>query len=349
MRAMACCLLAVVLCGAAHAQDAPPSRAPVAATQSPDSDAKPDPKPSIVDLAPVVVSGIQPGPGLWRVSKGDHVLWILGTQSPLPRRIEWDTSVVERTLAQSQALIEMPSVGLGTDVGFFRGLTLLPTALRARRNPDGRTLADIVPPAQYARWQVLKARYIGANRGIEQWRPVFAALELYDKAIKRSGMTVSGVVGPKVMRIARRNGVETIPVKVEVAIDDPRRALKEFAASPLDDLDCFRKTLDRIEGDLGNMAMRANAWSVGDIAALRALPVENQFVTCSAAFTEAGLARKYGIDDLQSQIERKWLAAAEAALARNRSTFALLPISQLLKADGYLSKLEAKGYVVEAP
>ena len=335
MRILVCWLLALLSCGNAQAQAVAPPPAP----------AEP-----IVDMAPVVVSGIQPGPGLWRVSKGDHVLWILGTQSPLPRRIEWDTSVVERTLAQSQELIEMPSVGLEAKVGFFRRLTLLPTALRARRNPDGRTLADVVPPDQYARWQALKARYIGAgNRGIEQWRPVFAALELYDKAIKRSGMTVSGVVTPKVMRIAKRNGVKPIPVKVEIAIADPRRALKEFAASPLDDLECFRKTLDRIEGDLGNMAARANAWSVGDIAALRELPVENQFVTCSAAFTEAGLARKYGIDDLPLQIERKWLATAEAALARNQSTFALLPISQLLKTDGYLSKLEAKGYAVEAP
>jgi hypothetical protein len=309
-----------------------------------------DPDPSIVDLSPVVVSGIQPGPGLWRVSKGDNVLWILGTQSPLPRRIKWDTSIVERTLAQSQEMIGSPWVGLQKEIGVFRGMTLLPTALRARRDPDGRTLDEIVPPMQYARWQVLKSRYIGVGkRGIEEWRPVFAALELYEKAIEHSGMSLSNVVGKEIARIARRKGVKTIQVKVEIAIDDPRRALKEFAASPLDDLDCFDKTLNRIERDLGNMAARANAWSVGDIDALRALPVQNQFVACSAAFTEAGLARKYGIDDLQQQIEGKWLATAESALARNRSTFALLPIGQLLKSDGYLSKLQAKGYVVQTP
>lgn len=339
-------LLATLSSGntSAHAQIVPPpSGRPATAEVA-------DPDPSIVDLSPVVVSGIQPGPGLWRVSRGDHVLWILGTQAPLPRRIEWDTTVVERTLAQSQQMIGSPWVGLQKEIGVFRGLTLLPTALRARRNPDGRTLDEIVSPAQYARWQVLKSRYIGAGkRGIEEWRPVFAALELYEKAIERSGMSLSNVVAKEIARIAKRNGVKTIQVKVEIAIDNPKRALKEFAASPLDDGDCFDKTLDRIERDLGNMAARANAWSVGDIATLRDLPADNQFVACSAAFTEASLARKYGIDDLQQQIERKWLATAEAALARNRSTFALLPISQLLKADGYLSKLQAKGYVVEAP
>jgi hypothetical protein len=43
------------------------------------------------------------------------------------------------------------------------------------------------------------------------------------------------------------------------------------------------------------------------------------------------------------------MAAAEAALRDNASTFALLPISELLKPDGYLAKLQARGYEVEAP
>jgi hypothetical protein len=39
--------------------------------------------------AAVVVSGAQPGPGLWKVAKGDHVMWVLGTQSPLPKHMQW--------------------------------------------------------------------------------------------------------------------------------------------------------------------------------------------------------------------------------------------------------------------
>ena len=41
----------------------------------------------IRDEAPVVVSGEQPGPGLWRVEKDGHVMWVLGTQSPLPEHM----------------------------------------------------------------------------------------------------------------------------------------------------------------------------------------------------------------------------------------------------------------------
>ena len=42
-------------------------------------------------LEAVVVTGVQPGPGLWKVSKGEHVLWILGTLSPLPNQMQWDS------------------------------------------------------------------------------------------------------------------------------------------------------------------------------------------------------------------------------------------------------------------
>ncbi|WP_144898678.1 TraB/GumN family protein [Luteimonas cucumeris] len=87
--------------------------------------------PSIVELDTMVVSGAQPGPGMWRVSKGDHVLWILGTQSPLPRRMEWDTTAVERTILQSQELIAPPGTRIKSDIGFFSGLTLIPSAFKA--------------------------------------------------------------------------------------------------------------------------------------------------------------------------------------------------------------------------
>lgn len=330
--------LAVASMQAAFAQSTPTPPPPAATSAEP-----------IVDLDTVVVSGSQPGPGLWQVRKSDHVLWILGTLSPLPRRMEWDTNAVEQAIAQSQQIIASPSVGVKADVGFFGKLALIPTALKARRNPGDKTLQDVVPPDQYIRWQALKARYIGGDRGIERWRPVFAALELYDKAIGKSGMTWSGIVAPAVEKLARKHGVKSVQPKVEIAIAKPKLALKEFADQPLDDLACFEKTLDRIQGDLGNMAARANAWAIGDIGALRDLPANNQFVACSAAFTEAGLARKYGVNDLAQQMERKWLAAAETALQNNASTFATLPVSELLKDNGYLAKLRAKGYEVQAP
>ena len=303
----------------------------------------------IRDLEAIVVTGVQPGPGLWRISKGEHVMWVLGTLSPLPRGMQWDSSAIEKAISQSQEVLFSPSVEINTDRGFFGNLALLPSALKARRNPDGKRLQDVVTPEQYARWQALKARYIGGDRGIEQWRPVFAALELYDRAIRKSGMSSRGLVGPTVTKLAKRHGVKVSNPKLTITIREPRQALKEFAKTSLDDLDCFGKTMDRIESDLGTMVARANAWAIGDVQTLRELPFGNQFTACSAAFSGAALARKHGVADMAGQMQDKWLSAAEAALARNPSTFATLPIAELLKSDGYLARLEAKGYAVEAP
>ena len=41
--------------------------------------------------------------------------------------------------------------------------------------------------------------------------------------------------------------------------------------------------------------------------------------------------------------------ATEQALARNASTVAVLSIDQILKPDGYVAQLRAKGYVIEDP
>src|SRR3546814_747050 len=81
----------------------------------------------IRDVAPVVVSGALPGPGLWKVTKGDHVLWVLGTQAPLPKRMQWRSARVEDILAQSQEVIHAPVMGLTVQAGgFFRSLMLAP-------------------------------------------------------------------------------------------------------------------------------------------------------------------------------------------------------------------------------
>ena len=49
------------------------------------------------------------------------------------------------------------------------------------------------------------------------------------------------------------------------------------------------------------------------------------------------------------EVEQNWLDAVDAAFATNRSTFAVLSMRALLRPDGWLAKLRAKGYTVEEP
>lgn len=327
--------LAIACAWPAAAQELP--AADPAAAQSP-----------IRDLDTLVVSGVQPGPGMWKVSKGDHTLWVLGTLSPLPKRMQWESRDVEAVIAQAQEVIDPPGLTVDAKLGFFQGLALTPKLLGARKNPDGQTLQQVVPAHMYARWHVLKRKYIGSDSGIEKWRPMFAAMELYGEAIEDNGLRLGGVVSPVLKRATKEHDVPRTSTLVTVMIEDPKVALQEFRESRLDDLDCFGKTMQRLESDLGAMRERANAWAIGDIAALRALPFGDQYEACMRAGTQAGPLRKRA-GDLEAQIERSWMAAAEQALTNNAVTFATLPMRELLKPDGYLAKLQAKGYAVEAP
>lgn len=304
---------------------------------------------TIRDIDTVVVSGVQPGPGLWKVSRGEHVLWILGTISPVPKNMQWLSRDVEATIAQSQEVLAPPSVSIGTDLGMFRSMLLIPSALKARRNPDDKTLREVVPADLYARWLPLKARYIGGDRGVEKWRPVFAAQELYEAAMRRSDLSLKGIVWPVVERSAKEHKVKVTESKIEIKIKDPKAVLKDFNTTTLADTDCFAKTLSRIEGDIEAMRARANAWAIGDIETLRALPQGDQYEVCVRAVAASGVAQRLGFGDLRERVIQAWLGNADKALLNNQVSFASLPVMELLKPDGYLARLQARGYTVEAP
>lgn len=303
----------------------------------------------IPTLAPVTVSGVVPGPGLWKVSKDGHVLWVLGTLSPLPGNIQWESREVAEVLAQSSQVLLLPKVKIKADIGFFGKLFLLPSAYGARKNPDGKTLDQVVDAPTYARWLVLKQKYLGEDRAIERWRPLFAAQELYKKALKANGLGKDGGVTGTVDAMAKRDGVAETPVTYPVEIAHPRDALKAFKAAAPNDMECFSRTLDAIEHDLPAMTARANAWATGDLDELRRLPDSHRRDACVEALARAGFAQQLGIADVPARLEAAWLTAARQTLTANPTSFALLPMGELLSPAGYLAKLKAQGYAVEAP
>jgi len=317
--------------------------------QSTAASAPPPTPANVADLAAVVVSGVQPGPGLWKVSKGDHVMWVLGTLSPLPQNMQWQSRDLAQIISQSQQVLLSPAVKVKVNANFFGKLFLLPSAYSARKNDNGETLQQVLPAPLYARWRGLKQKYLGNDRGIERWRPIFAAQELYKKAIKANGLSSTGGIGTTVKALATQDGVRQTAVDYQVVIDQPRAAIKAFKSSGLDGTACFSHTLDSIEQDMPAITARANAWATGDLQALRQLPDSERRDTCVAAITGAGFAHQLGLDEVPARLEATWLTAARAALDSNTQTFAMLPMDELLSPTGYVARLKAQGYVVESP
>ena len=304
---------------------------------------------SVTNLAAVAVSGVQPGPGLWKVSKGGHTMLLLGVISPLPQLMQWRSADVETAISGSQQVLQLPDVKLKVDVSFFGKLFLLPSAYSARKNDNGATLQQVLPAPLYARWDTLKLKYIGRDSGIERWKPIFASQELYKKALKANQLSKSGGVQTSIDALAKKYNVPETSTDYPLVIEHPHDAIKAFKSSGLDDIACFGRTLDAVEQDMPAMTLRANAWATGDLEALRKLPDSDRRGTCITAVTDADFAHKLGLSDVPEKMEANWLALARAALAKNTQTFAMLPIKELLSPDGYLAKLKAEGYQVEAP
>ncbi len=99
----------------------------------------------------IIVIGKRPGPPLWKVTNGDNVLWIFGILHPLPKSLEWDSESVEWVISQSREYLSGISVGL-VERNPLKAYRLFRKMKKLRKNPNGETLQDVLPPETYARF-----------------------------------------------------------------------------------------------------------------------------------------------------------------------------------------------------
>lgn len=309
------------------------------------------PAPVDAPVPNILVVGQRPGPALWKVSKGDHMLWIFGAYSPLPKQMDWRSQQLETVLANSQELLDTP--GTMISVGWknsFNIITALPSLAGAKKSPDGAHLKDLVPPDVYARWSALKQKYIGNDAGIEEERPMFAAQTLSSRAQSAIGMNGSNAVIKRIYELGKNWKIPITQTAISVPVENPREALRDFKKSQLDDIACFTQTIDRLEKDLDTMRLRANAWATGDLPAMRRLDFPDEKIACNAALVDSKwMSGVKGGADMRQRVKTAWLAAADRSLATNRSTLAVLSMHELTSPDGMLAALRAKGYQIDEP
>ena len=187
MRLLCFAMLSLCFISAAAAQSS-------AATQTLPAPATPSmATPVVVDMDVVVVSGMQPGPGMWRVSKGDHVLWVMGTLSPAPKKMTWISRDVEATIAASQLVLKSPGASVDSDIGVFRSALLIPSLFKARKNPNGATLKDVLPPdlSGARRITYLPIAQMAEEASLRAERGAFEALmDFLAARLERRGLSV---------------------------------------------------------------------------------------------------------------------------------------------------------------
>ena len=326
-----CLLLAVVALSPAHAA-APEDGLPI----------------QVLDT--VVVTGEQPGPGLWRIESAEgHRMWVLASLVPLPKRMQWTATEVEQRVAEADRVLLSPGGEFDVKAGFFARLGLIPAAMRARNNPGKKPLAEMVPEPLYARWTVQKQKYMGRNRGIEKRRPLVAAQTLFSEALDDQDLSWKNIAEQRVEKAAKKAKREIVEPDVDIVIEDPKSLLKDFNESQLEDLDCFEKTLTRLENDIEPMKLRANAWALGAVDLLQSLEWRDANRACVDAVLGTAIAERYGFADIAERLKARWLDEARKALTEVDSSFAVLPIGLVIGQDSWLAELEREGYTVIAP
>lgn len=296
----------------------------------------------------VLIVGQRPGPGLWKVSKGDHVMYIFGEYAPLPVKMEWRSHEIEAIMSRAQEYLPKPDFGVS--VGGWGMMKMLPFAIGFKDIPDGAKLVDVLPAETYDRWQALKAKYIGKNSGIERERPMFVAETLYAKGLESNGLTMRTGVRAKLDGLAKEHKVKVTRSGIHVELENPVEALKTFKKSPGSDTACFAKTVENLESDMSAMREQANAWAVGDMAKITSLSFAEREEACKNAFlNNEAVKSNEKLRNADQVAQQKWMANAERALESNNTTIAVLSLYRLLDPKGPLAELKAKGYKVESP
>ena len=287
-------------------------------------------------LQEVVVTADHAAPALWKVTSGQHSLWILTEPpTPLSPQTVWRTKQVEAVLAGAQEVI--------LDGGITFSSLMSATPLSAATYHEMRTmpgplgLKDVVPADLYQRFEGLKSAFAASYDSMEELRPWAAGFELNKHVIKSLKLSDTAV-SETVLRFGWRAKVITLYLYADYAQFEKSSTSRR--AVP-----CLEQTVSELETDRDDLQRLEGAWSVGNIDVLREAARRQQSDTCVLDMFDSDQQGAYAIAHHAEQ----WLAAVDAALKTYTTTFALVPADKIFAPDGWLTALRARGYEVQEP
>ncbi len=294
-----------------------------------------DAPPDVLDE--IVVTGERSGPEMWHVRRGDAQLWILGSLAPLPRGITWRSRQAEQVMQSANVVLVTKPLG----ISFAHAVWIFLTHHDLMTVSGGRKLKDVLPPDLYQRFATQRAKYTSESGKWERFRPIIAAAFLEETAMHQAGLSTRIDLGAAVRGLADKHNVPIEEVKI-AGVRDILDTLK--TVPPATENKCLAAALSTTESGLPRLALRASAWTRGDIDAMQQLPDSAEDIGCHAALvTDAGSA------DLLAQVEQAWLKAIDERVVGRQVVMAVVNIDLLLEHGGLLDTLRERGYSVEAP
>lgn len=268
------------------------------------------------------------GPAWWRVSDGKSEIWIIGAPRVTPRNFSWDTSSLDRRLAQASTLIVGPQPkGRVAEAGL-----LLVNFGNLRSSTP---MEDSLSPG--VRRQFVAARQaIGQDAGhYAGWKPAVAGYWLSQDFLKANDLQ-SGQVEDKVRKTARSRGLAEAPSGVV----DAGEMINEFKTlGPKGQEACLAASVHDLAIGADRLKAMAAGWAKGDVAVP---PIDAIDRACLAAAPVFGAT----FDRAAAQDS----AAVAQALSHGGSrAVAEFDLPTLVMPGGVLDHLKAKGLQVSGP
>jgi uncharacterized protein YbaP (TraB family) len=285
-----------------------------------------------VVVAELVVNAPLLGPAIWKASRGDSEVFILGGLTPLPHVQTWNSDRLERALAQSDALLVPPS-------GRIPVLEAAGFAIRALavRQPLGRDLEGGLPPALRARF-VAERESLGLGpKAYAHWKPAAAGFLLIGDFRRKTGLS-NEKPASTVVHMADAHHVRVKRV-TSYHLGELFTSLTRLTKDQQNA--CLSDELDAIDFERAHAKSAAEAWARGDAEGARAGGSGPILDRCAALLSSYSTVLERGTAD--------FTAAIDDELKHPGKAVAVIDLRYLLRANGVLDRLKAGGAAISVP
>lgn len=259
-------------------------------------------------------------PALWRVSDADSDIYLFGSVHIFTKQVDWRTPQFDHILATADHVY----FEVVMDVEAYSTITQVTLAKGMFR--DGRTLADVLSAADYARLGNAAVSVGTTVEALNHMQPWLATMTLMNDAYPRTSAGVELLVDAEVAP-GRKRGLETAAEQMGFLAD----------LGMAEQVDNLMSTVEGIEsGAMAQLEPMIEAWQSGDAAGLAEV-IEGQVTARDRPM----------YDRLLTDRNRRWLTALEKLLADNDESLVIVGAGHLVGAEGVPALLEARGYTVE--
>jgi hypothetical protein len=282
----------------------------------------------------VVEVEAKPGPAVWHLTRGDSEVWILGTVGAMPDGLKWNKDYLAELLDGARAIVMPPR----PSIGLFEGAWFLLTNGSKFSLPRGQSLEATLPPDIGPRFAAVREKL---GKDVDHYRtdtPLRAALRIQEDVQDKLDLS-RGEPRDTIRRLAQSKHVPSAPVAKYEVLDAARDVLK---LTPQQQQVCLGQSVEDADWDLGHAAPAADAWTVGDIRAVKANYGESRLANCV-------IAAVHSVADIAERDAADYTAAINDALDKPGKTIAVIDIGPLLRKNGVLERLEALHVTIEGP